>query len=73
MKYRIVRYRSGRYGVQHRSLFRWYDERDSLECRVSWETYEKAADALLNYLKHTHAWEVSHIFSPQDLDNHNVR
>ena len=73
MKYRIVRYRCGRYGVQHRSLLRWYDERDVFQWRVSWETYEKAADALLNYLQHTHAWEVSHIFSRQDLANHNVR
>ena len=73
MKYRIVRYKSGRYGIQHRSLFRWLDERDVFQSRVSWETYEKAADDLLNHLQHTHAWEVSYIFSPQDLADHNVR
>lgn len=73
MKYRIVRYRSGRYGVQHRSLFRWYDERDALEHRVSWGSYERAADDLLNYLQHTHAWKVSYVFSPQDLANHSLR
>lgn len=75
MKYRIVRYKSGRYGIQHKRLFWWDDERDPFQprYRVSWDTYGKAADVLLKRARAAHAWDVSYIFTPQNLDNYCLR
>jgi hypothetical protein len=44
MEHRIVRYRNGRFGIQHKWLFMWWDEHapEDIPAIVTFPTYEDA-------------------------------
>jgi hypothetical protein len=50
MKYRIVQYKNGRFGIQHKRIFIWWDEtfttNEDMTFLETFESVEKAEDYL---------------------------
>lgn len=69
MRYRIVKYRNGKFGIQHRLFFIWFNEEaygEEFPVIITYPTYEEALEELNK--KANDEFEVIKIFEVSNED-----